>query len=1017
MCAQTVVLMPAAGTGAVIDDDLFAANTTFTSNYLDAGGAYDRMLQQLGWSGLRFPGGTITEEAFAPGDPLVDRFFDVTTPSGLAEDGSPRIVTVPAAFDYAAANDLTFHFTLPSKNYLTDEVDDHGHRVASAFGLYRLLDRADEIVRGVYGEITVTSFELGNEYWYAGDSIEPEAYGAFVDDMAIGLDALFHLYEVEQGPASDWTHPMISVQSAPGWIADGNDPIFGELSLAAREAIDAAITHFYPTSYTGIGTREAHFDRLQEWQTLEGITSDVTGAPKDVQLFVSEWNMQNGSDTGLVQASDMLEIFRTLVENEIDYAAVWGTQYFSLGSRLAELREDPEAPGGLDYALTAAGEVYRMMSEDLRGLTMLDLDTPAGLRSAIDVPQDARTPEQAEQLVMHAFANADTTIIFLSSRSEIDIDVTLDPSGLVPDFHHVWAEQLGVIDDPATPTLDEGDPLAKYADPYIRTLNADELAAPGGLGFTLGPYEVIQIEFTTGAIGVEMSGHDRVVDPAADYDDDFSGTAYADTIAGHAGDDTLRGHGGDDLLLGGDGNDYLGGWVGNDLLDGGAGDDTLVAGEGDDTLIARGGVNDLRGGEGVDQFIVDVAGQTRILDFDLGGGEGLSFLDHYADPQAVLDRTEVQGDDLVVLHDGGGETRLVGLGGQAAEFGGALSDFQEGAPVADLVDLLTTSPPDGSIAPDPPPVPETGPPPPFTEADLVELLTLEDPLDVAAFVAVLTPEEEASMLDLLNANALALSASPALWGAFCNTLTDEGFDRFIDDIDAEVLSLRYARITADEYANGPDQLIDPEGLPLCRTMLEVDEITRLDYYLVLSDTERGDIEQAYADRNPDLPGLTAAEIFGLDSGAIDARRAELLETDAKPAFARFLLPGAYDTDYLDDADDDDGLPPDVPPEEEEPPEEEVIDDGGGGGGGGGCFVATCAYGDADHPDVVFLRRYRDLELSRHAAGRAFIRAYDAVGPWIAAAIGPFPALRALARRGLMRLVRGMRRRRMARRAA
>ncbi len=64
-------------------------------------------------------------------------------------------------------------------------------------------------------------------------------------------------------------------------------------------------------------------------------------------------------------------------------------------------------------------------------------------------------------------------------------------------------------------------------------------------------------------------------------------------------------------------------------------------------------------------------------------------------------------------------------------------------------------------------------------------------------------------------------------------------------------------------------------------------------------------------------------------------------------------------------------------------EDEREDDEGSGGGGGGCFVATAAYGDALHPDVRALRCWRDKHLVRHAAGRAFIRAYWIIGPRLA----------------------------------
>lgn len=218
--------------------------------------------------------------------------------------------------------------------------------------------------------------------------------------------------------------------------------------------------------------------------------------------------MQNGSDTGLVQASGMLEIMRTMIERGVNYAAIWGTQYLKLGSRLAVLENDPDAPGGREYTLTAAGEMYRMMAHDLPGLQLLELDTAPELRSALDVPQDERTPEQAEQLVMHAYGNADTTIVYISSRSDIPIDITVDPAALVPGYHHLWAEVLGVIDDPSTPNVDESDITSRLAEPYIQTLNSSELMESGSISVTLQPYEIIRLEFTSGDDGVEMTGHD-----------------------------------------------------------------------------------------------------------------------------------------------------------------------------------------------------------------------------------------------------------------------------------------------------------------------------------------------------------------------------------------------------------------------------------------------------------------------------------------------------------------------------
>jgi hypothetical protein len=49
-------------------------------------------------------------------------------------------------------------------------------------------------------------------------------------------------------------------------------------------------------------------------------------------------------------------------------------------------------------------------------------------------------------------------------------------------------------------------------------------------------------------------------------------------------------------------------------------------------------------------------------------------------------------------------------------------------------------------------------------------------------------------------------------------------------------------------------------------------------------------------------------------------------------------------------------------------------------GKSGCYVATMAYGDYDHPQVLELRNFRDNVLSKNYFGRSFIKFYYAVSP-------------------------------------
>jgi uncharacterized protein YkwD len=77
--------------------------------------------------------------------------------------------------------------------------------------------------------------------------------------------------------------------------------------------------------------------------------------------------------------------------------------------------------------------------------------------------------------------------------------------------------------------------------------------------------------------------------------------------------------------------------------------------------------------------------------------------------------------------------------------------------------------------------------------------------------------------------------------------------------------------------------------------------------------------------------------------------------------------------------------------------------------GGGCFVATAAYGDRLHPDVVDLRRFRDEILVDHAAGRSFIRIYQLIGQRLARLVKPHRASGRAARAMLAPLARAARR--------
>lgn len=63
------------------------------------------------------------------------------------------------------------------------------------------------------------------------------------------------------------------------------------------------------------------------------------------------------------------------------------------------------------------------------------------------------------------------------------------------------------------------------------------------------------------------------------------------------------------------------------------------------------------------------------------------------------------------------------------------------------------------------------------------------------------------------------------------------------------------------------------------------------------------------------------------------------------------------------------------------------------GTGGGCFIATSAYGDADHPDVIALRRFRDRYLMKTELGQDMVRLYYRYSPFISRYLDTNPILK------------------------
>jgi len=72
---------------------------------------------------------------------------------------------------------------------------------------------------------------------------------------------------------------------------------------------------------------------------------------------------------------------------------------------------------------------------------------------------------------------------------------------------------------------------------------------------------------------------------------------------------------------------------------------------------------------------------------------------------------------------------------------------------------------------------------------------------------------------------------------------------------------------------------------------------------------------------------------------------------------------------------------------------------------GCCYIATAVYGSYDAPEVMVLRRFRDMTLAKSAPGRTFIKLYYRFSPPIAERLKSAGRINALVKSALDRLVK------------
>jgi hypothetical protein len=425
-------------------------------------------------------------------------------------------------------------------------------------------------------------------------------------------------------------------------------------------------------------------------------------------------------------------------------------------------------------------------------------------------------------------------------------------------------------------------------------------------------------------------------------------------------DDHLIGGSGDDTIYGSLGNDLLEGQSGNDIIFGGGGNDTIIGGTGNDLLIGDSGSNYISAETGSNLLVSGIdsdtleGGNGNDLFFVMGksakvSGNGGVNLFHFSSQGSyeISDFNATNGD-------------LISFGGR---FGSDLEfltsihvEGQSEDYAGDLV--IDHKKTETSVK-----LVGQGDLLPFIEDFVLDFLPVEE-----------RTEEISNHLSDLSSKQLSIFMD--------HTETEHEFDLFFG-VSGEDLERNF----------------DYERFHVMRNYLdhEYEHKTEIRVFNAQPVTDEDDTDTEntlnYVNQNNEASSASS-ESSSLSPNDIwtNPNRVSELLADAGISQDYSSLPEPNSTD-----------PESTAEEDEQDDRQQSVDRT--------CFVATAAYRDPLHPDVVFLRSVRDTVLVHYLLGRIFIAAYWKIGPILARPVSRSLLLAKFAvfiLRGMVSIIRSVR---------
>ncbi|MEM7190426.1 MAG: hypothetical protein AAF439_12510 [Pseudomonadota bacterium] len=464
----TLLIGPAPGdlfTGAVVTDGHFGANYLFNRESFNeqiGDGAFDETIETLGVSHVRYPGGTIAETQFdlsAPDNTL--QTTNLITGAAISNTAQHRLTPLSEFMAAAVGGGLKVTIVLPTARYLDDILAGGTARQAIEAEVKAFI--ATLMTMPGAGQIEL--LEIGNEYATLG--LTPAEYGRIADAMIPWV--------AEALAAAPCADPAIALQLSPKSArVEETMQILQKLSDPARAAVDAVIIHNYrPTPWDEAATTAGKFDHAAAAEQFLG---------RELLVAVTEWNVGNASpNDGLLQGAGLLEMFHQHATSGVDLAHVWPI----LENNSTRLAADVTDPGSA-ADLIIGGEIFRQMSQSLRGAQLLNIDP------YLDVDGDEQT-----DLLLHAYAlQGGGGVLFLSSLQPVEHEISLDLSAIssLVGAGRVWITRTGVAEGT--------DPTSAEALPVMHAWVEDASAT---LQIPMAPYEILRLEYEGAGLPVTVS--------------------------------------------------------------------------------------------------------------------------------------------------------------------------------------------------------------------------------------------------------------------------------------------------------------------------------------------------------------------------------------------------------------------------------------------------------------------------------------------------------------------------------